>query len=567
METSSQSLRFGVLINCDNWLQQWQAACLRNLAAAGAELVLAVVHDGTVDLNTGLDVPRPTTSLRRRRFFDWMRHNIWCCDAVRQVPARTLYASAEYINVTTVRTARFREILNDKDVDSIQQRQLDFLLRFGFDVLEGRVLESARYGIWSFHHGDERQYRGLPPAFWEVYEDRPVIGVVLQKLTERLDAGIILRRGLFPVDRISYRRTLNRVLTESNHWPAQICRELAVGVTESLMSDPSPTSAPVRLAPDAKTTAVLFFKQVWRRLVGGMRFIFVRPSWRIGWTSRTPAEILAKKAIGPVQWCHDISASEFVADPCAIEHDGQIVVFSEVFNYRRDLGHIECAVFRDGRFRWLGRVFADIECHASFPYIFRDRGCLFALIETHEDRCLSLYQCQTFPLVWTKVASLLDGVAVLDPVIFRSDFHWWIFACDANYGPSHQLFIWFAQSLRGPWRPHQQNPVRTDVSSVRPAGAPFEIDGVLHRPAQDCSGGYGSRLAINRIELLTPTVFRESTVAWLDPSCTKSCYTHGVHTLSMAAGVTFLDFKGYRVTPREINRAVRRIWTRCLQRK
>ena len=33
-----------------------------------------------------------------------------------------------------------------------------------------KILNLNKYGILSFHHGDNRQYRGGPAGFWEVYE-------------------------------------------------------------------------------------------------------------------------------------------------------------------------------------------------------------------------------------------------------------------------------------------------------------------------------------------------------------------------------------------------------------
>ena len=40
--------------------------------------------------------------------------------------------------------------------------------------------EIARHGVWSYHHGDNRFYRGGPPGFWEVMEDQPVIEYYLR---------------------------------------------------------------------------------------------------------------------------------------------------------------------------------------------------------------------------------------------------------------------------------------------------------------------------------------------------------------------------------------------------
>ena len=82
-------------------------------------------------------------------------------------------------------------------VQAVKERQLDVIIRFGFNILRGEVLTSAKYGIWSYHHGDNHYYRGGPPCFWEVYERNQLTGVILQVLTEELDNGKVLSKGMF----------------------------------------------------------------------------------------------------------------------------------------------------------------------------------------------------------------------------------------------------------------------------------------------------------------------------------------------------------------------------------
>ena len=102
----------------------------------------------------------------------------------------------ESISVTPI-TKRFVHRFPAEAVEHIRARQLDVLIRFGFNILRGEVLTAANYGVWSYHHGDGDYYRGGPAHFWEVYEGNPISGVMLQVLTEELDAGKVLYKGLF----------------------------------------------------------------------------------------------------------------------------------------------------------------------------------------------------------------------------------------------------------------------------------------------------------------------------------------------------------------------------------
>ena len=80
---------------------------------------------------------------------------------------------------------------------------LDVAVRFGFRIIKGDALRIARYGVWSYHHGDNLVNRGGPAGFWEVMEDADVTGSVLQRLTEELDNGQVLYRSFSPTNRFS----------------------------------------------------------------------------------------------------------------------------------------------------------------------------------------------------------------------------------------------------------------------------------------------------------------------------------------------------------------------------
>jgi hypothetical protein len=79
-----------------------------------------------------------------------------------------------------------------------------------------------------------------------------------------------------------------------------------------------------------------------------------------------------------------------------------------------------------------------------------------------------------------------------------------------------ELHLFSAERPFGPWRPHRQNPVKSDVRSARPARRLFESRGEVLRPAQDCSVRYGYALSIQRITRLDTKEYREEEVARVD---------------------------------------------------
>ena len=89
--------------------------------------------------------------------------------------------------------------------------------------------------------------------------------------------------------------------------------------------------------------------------------------------------------------------------------------------------------------------------------------------------------------------------------------------------------------------------MKLDVRSARPAGTIFAIDGVLHRPGQDCGAEYGAALVIHRIDELSEDAFRETPVAVLRP---RAPYAAGLHTLSFGGGWAAIDAKRHAFSPR-----------------
>src|SRR5262249_8427405 len=149
------------------------------------------------------------------------------------------------IHCTTLRKGKWSEYFSEQDIAAIRSYDLDFILRFGFNIIRGEILRVPRFGIWSFHHDDEMTYRGGPPCFWEIYYKDPVTGAVLQKLTDRLDGGIVLKKGYLKTIDYSYSKNVDQIYYESAKWPSQICSLIYNGKIEIFMASASATNAPI----------------------------------------------------------------------------------------------------------------------------------------------------------------------------------------------------------------------------------------------------------------------------------------------------------------------------------
>jgi hypothetical protein len=158
-------------------------------------------------------------------------------------------AGVPRMNVQVVCRGRFSEYFESRDIEIIRSHKLDFLIRFGFNIIRGEILQSSRYGVWSFHHDDLDKYRGSPPCFWEVYYGDPLTGITLQKLTDKLDSGVVLRKESFPTVLSSYPRNVERGLALGVDWLATLCGQILAGNEEIFAASPSQSRAPIYYAP------------------------------------------------------------------------------------------------------------------------------------------------------------------------------------------------------------------------------------------------------------------------------------------------------------------------------
>ena len=120
------------------------------------------------------------------------------------------FPSIDILEITPQET-RFSDRFSDEDIIKIQSYEVDFIVRFGFRIVRGAILNSSKFGILSLHHGDTDSYRGGPPAFWEVVNSSPDTCVSLQLLTETLDGGIVLDKAFQRTDLTGFYRNQSKL--------------------------------------------------------------------------------------------------------------------------------------------------------------------------------------------------------------------------------------------------------------------------------------------------------------------------------------------------------------------
>jgi len=433
---------------------------------------------------------------------------------------------------------KFSDWFPPEAIEKIRSYDLDVAISHGFRILRGDALRIAKHGVWSYHHGDNLVNRGGPPGFWEVMEGSPISGAVLQVLSEDLDNGQVIDRSWTRTrDRFSVKASKNNLYWRASAFVMRKLRELYENgevSSEGNLFRPyynrlhkMPTNA--QLLPKLCRLSLNY-------AAAQIRYKFFFDQWSLAYRFRTSADdpnnsfYRFNYLIPP--------KDKFWADPFPVRHEGKYFVFFEEFIYKDDKAHISVIELSKSGAGEPAPVLKR-DYHLSYPFMFQWQDRYFMVPETAANRTVEVYRCESFPHEWKLETVLFEDVAARDATLFELDGRWWMFVAMADTDSSDELYLYYSETPFGPWKPHQRNPVKSDVRNSRPAGRPFYWNGDLYRPAQDSSRNYGYGMRINKVARLTPSEFQEEEVSQVLPQWRKDL--RGTHTLNICEDLTVID--------------------------
>jgi hypothetical protein len=403
---------------------------------------------------------------------------------------------------------------------------LDFCI--AFDARAAASAPHSRLGTWVFDvDGSE-----CAPGLNAFCEGRDVVEARLLQI-DGAGSAACLRTGAMGVNRFSLLLTVDGLLDELARWPAEALRDVEAGLESGAPS--APPAAPCE--PTFPTVAGAVAGLGMRRAAAILEKRFYTFSWNIGVVNATPAEIARASALPPVTWC-DAGRTRFLADPFGAIIDGRPSAYCEEIDPATTRGVILRLDLVDGELKPAERML-DESYHLSYPYVFEHENVWYGIPESGQNNEVTLYRLESSGRAWRKHAVLIPGLRAVDSTVFVHDGKYWLLCGVNDDGPNHKLHVYHADALLGPWRPHVRNPVKVDIRSARPAGAPFMLDGALHRPAQDCTRKYGRRVSILRMTSIDERKYEEQLVAVIEPH--RGRYARGLHTLSAIGGQTLID--------------------------
>lgn len=457
---------------------------------------------------------------------------------------REMLHGVPVINVRPIER-EYSDYFERADIDTIKEHKLDVLIRMGFRILRGEVLTAAKYGIWSYHHGDNKVNRGGPPGFWESVENWHETGSVLQILGENLDGGTVLCRSWSSTYTLSpYRNRNFYYWTAASFLPRQI-ELLHYWGEKKYFKEIEKLNCTIdfydnKLYKIPSNVRVLWAiaEQIFKIAHKIYKDIFYLDKWYLMFDLKPEISTTFRKfrKIIPPK-------DRFWADPHVIKLGDKLYIFIEEYMYENKKGHIS-VIEMDQHGNYTKPVTViEKDYHLSYPFVFEWNGKYYMIPESKENKTIELYECEEFPFKWKHIINLMENVQATDTTLFYKDGMWWLFAGIAeNMGATtnDELFLYFSNELiTNKWKPHPLNPIVSDVKNARPAGKLFKKDGKLFRPSQDSSVRYGYGFNLNQIMVLSETEYLEKKIISVQPNWEKGI--QGTHTFTYECPLTIID--------------------------
>ena len=547
-----EPLRIGLLLDSQDQVPAFLARIIQDIQASNFARIECLVVTETASPGSSARLPRKSglsdPGARKHLLYD----------LYLRLDARMNPGNDPLAMVDTGALLSGIEALEAESVEKIRSKSLDVLLHFGHGILPGDILKAARCGVWSYHHGDNEFYRGVPSYFWEMREGSPLSGVVLEVPAREAGSGLALCKSLFATERtLSLSRNRYTPYWGSTALVIQKLNELHRFGWEYVLARALP---PVpyqgkRAAYEIPSNREMLSWLGPILLKKAISYPFRRERvqhWRIALhIGGTPLGEMASTDVSGFRWINS-PQGHFWADPFPFEHEGKCWVFFEDYSYRAKRGSIACAEISPE-----SELGPPVPClhhpsrHYSYPHIFRAGSEIFMIPESFDSESVDLYRCQQFPHLWVREATLLEGKFV-DTTIWEHEGLWWLATTTADPHPGAGcLLLFYSESLTGDWHFHPANPISTDIRRNRGAGRVFRSQDRLIRPSQSCAPTYGYSVDFNEITELSRERYSERPLKTITAGHWAGLT--GVHTYNRAGKVEFIDGR----TPVPLKRGLR----------
>ena len=514
-------MRFSIILDSKLVMRRWQLSALNIVLQNGHQLE-------TIYLCSNTKKPRKT--LGNFFYFVFAGLTRTRLDSQKKVDIRNSepFRSARVVTFSAITVGSWQEIpsniINEETTG-------DLIVRLGMSLILNSEKLGLRHGIISYHHGDPSKFRGRPAGYYELESNEKIVGVVVQKIGNRIDRGVQLAKGYSKVFKFSYRRTLEDLYKTGEPLLNLAFRNLEAN---SNPVDQSSSGNNYRL-PSNKSVGKFILRLVTNFISRSVSGVFIGKHWNIGimsnnifWTDPPNSKNVAK-----------ISSPQnalLTADPFIDEH-GKI--YAEIVT----AGRAEGEIFRYHEYKW-ERMDFPISCHVSYPQTLQIDGEDYLFPEISQRMPPMLFKVNNLGLEKAQTIKIkgITDPRLIDATLYLHEAKWYLF-CNLRDRPRSELYLYSCYSLEAEFESHPMNPIVSDPRIGRMGGSIHFREGRIFRIAQDFSGDYGDGVNIHEILMLTPVMYQEKLIRNFKFEDIK-----GPHTMSFTQDGAVLDFYEYRAS-------------------
>lgn len=543
-----RKIKVGILIN-DFFVPAWQYSLLKTINDSNYSKITLIIKKRSKQQKKEFFFNRLWRSRRQLFFYFFQKLDKKLFnnkpDAFEKRDIQNFLNSK--VLIVEPKETKFSDIINSEDIKKIKSFDLDVLYRVGFRILRGEVLNSAKFGVWSYHHGDNRFNRGGPAGLWEFFLNWDTTGAILQKLNENLDGGTILSKSTCSTNKLSLTRNRNNLYWSALSLFPRTIKELynlgeAAFWNKVYKLNENPIFYYNKLFKEPTNLAVIYysFKKYFNYLLISFDNLLYFNQWvilfRLEKNIKFSKSFFRFKEIIPPK-------DRFWADPFVIEKDNKFFIFIEELVYSENKGKIAVIEMDKSGNYSLPKVILEKDYHLSYPFIFEKNNKYYMIPETAQNNNIELYKCIDFPYKWEFKKSLISDIYAVDSTIFKHKNKYWLFTNmkEQEVESTHnKLFLFFAEDpIDNQWTAHPLNPIVSDVKKARSAGNIFIENGKIYRPSQNSGKHYGFGITINEILELNESSYTEKEIQLIKPNWNKHLFS--IHTINNAENLTVID--------------------------
>lgn len=263
--------------------------------------------------------------------------------------------------------------------------------------------------------------------------------------------------------------------------------------------------------------------------------------WSIGIVQLDMQDIIRNKTKNiNFTWIALNNNNKFYADPFLFKSGSEeYSILFEEYDYRNQYGKISLFTLTDDFKVRFSKTLIDTNSHLSYPNIFIEENVMYVFPESCKSGKLAAYRYDGNTKTLAYICDIIN-LPLVDSTILKFNNKYWIFCTMQGEHANKRLYIYYSESLLGPYSPHTENPVKNDIYGSRPAGNFIEVDDHLYRPSQNSGKYYGSSINIHKVIHLSEDRYKEEPYMTIETN-KNDHYNFGMHTINHVNDVIVVD--------------------------